>query len=114
MLEKRLKTSTRKESITCPSLQELPNITKVNLLTVKVVTKSRVIQTARGDYQICTIKDREGNTTSLNLYSKQIDKVEVFKIYNISNLRKGDVVKDGKTYMRLHCNSCRARIGSRA
>ena len=84
------------------SLSKLPNHSKIAKLTIKVISKSRVIPTNKGNYQICTIKDSDGNTSSLNLYSKQLNTLEPFKIYSIYGLRKGEVTKNDETKMRLH------------
>ena len=75
---------------------------KIQELTVKIMSKSRIITTAKGSYQICTIKDWKGEKTSLNLYTKFLDSVEVFKIYKFTNLRKGEINKNEEVEMRLH------------
>ena len=82
-----------------------PNQAKIDKLTVKVITKSRVITTSKGNYQICNIKDCKGDNSSINLYSKHLNRLEPFKIYTITNLRKGEVIKNEETKMRLHTNS---------
>ena len=79
-----------------------PNHTKIDKLTIKVITKSRVISTSKGNYQICNIKDAKGDIASINLYSKYLNLLEPFKIYTINNLRKGEVNKNEETKMRLH------------
>ena len=84
------------------TIREKPNHTKIDNLTIKVITKSRVISTNTGNYQICNIKDAEGDNASINLYSKHLNKLEPFKIYTLRNLRKGEVKKDEETKMRLH------------
>ena len=84
------------------TILKMPNHTKIDRLTVKVITKSRIISTDKGNYQICNIKDAQGDTTSLNLYSNYLNKLEQFKIYTIMNLRKGEVTKNEETKLRLH------------
>ena len=79
-----------------------PNNTKIDKITVKVMTKSRVISTNKGNYQICNIKDVNGDTASINLYSNYLNCLEPFNIYTLTNLRKGEVTKNDKTQMRLH------------
>ena len=75
---------------------------KIPEITLKVMTKSRVITTNKGNYQICTVKDWKGKKTSVNLYSKLIDNVQVFGIYKFTNLRKGEILKNDELQMRLH------------
>ena len=84
------------------TLSKKPNHSKIERLTVKVITMSRVIATSKGNYQICNIKDIHGNTTSINLYSNYLNRLEPFKIFTIINLRKGEVTKDNGKKMRLH------------
>lgn len=84
------------------TMSSKPNQSKIEKITVKVITKSRVISTNKGNYQICNIKDCNGDTSSINLYSKYLDCLEPFKIYKISSLRKGEVNKNEETKMRLH------------
>ena len=78
------------------------NQSKIDKITVKVITKSKVITTSKGNYQICNIKDSVGNTSSINLYSKYLHSLEPFKIYTLTCLRKGEVQKNDETKMRLH------------
>ena len=98
-------TASTKRYHTFESLFELPNYSKIAKLTIKVISRSRVIPTNKGNYQICTIKDSDGNTSSLNLYSKQLNTLEPFKIYTLYGLRKGEVTKNDMTQMRLHTTS---------
>ena len=84
------------------TLSSKPNQTKIERLTVKVATVSRVIATNKGNYQICNIKDVKGNTTSINLYSNYLNSLELFKIFTLTNLRKSEVTKNEETKMRLH------------
>ena len=42
-----------------------------------------------------------GNKTSLNVYIKYLDCLEPFKIFTITNLRKGEVVRNDEPHMRL-------------
>ena len=84
------------------TLSKKQNHSKIDKLTVKVITMSRVIATNKGNYQICNIKDIYGNTTSINLYSNYLNRLEPFKIFTITNLRKGEVTKDSGKKMRLH------------
>ena len=83
-------------------LETLSNYSKVDVITAKVISKSRVIQTNKGSYQICTIKDVTGNTASLNLYSKFIDCLEPFKVCTFKSLHKAEVTKGDLSSMRLH------------
>ena len=76
--------------------------TKIPEITLKVMTKTRVISTNKGNYQICTVKDWKGKKTSLNLYSKLINNVQVFGIYKFTNLRKGEILKNDELQMRFH------------
>ena len=55
------------------SISKKPNHSKVDTLTVKVTTISRPIHTSKGVYQICNIKDINGNTGSMNLYSQYVN-----------------------------------------
>ena len=87
------------------TISNKPNQTKIDKLTVKVITKSRVISTSKGNYQICNIKDCKGENSSINLYSKHVNTMEPFNIYTITNLRKGEVSKNDETRMRLHTNA---------
>ena len=80
----------------------MPNHSKIENVTVKVITASRVISTNKGKYQICNIKDSTGNTSSINLYSNNLNTLTPFKIFSIANLRKGEVTKNEETKMRLH------------
>jgi hypothetical protein len=84
------------------TISHKPNHTKIDRLTVKVITMSRVITTSKGNYKICNIKDVNGDKASINLYGKYIDSLELFKIFTITNTRKGEVTKDDETKMRLH------------
>ena len=59
-------------------IAKLPNQFKIPSITVKVIKISRTINTSRGPYQICNIKDITGNRASLNLYGDFIDKLELF------------------------------------
>lgn len=95
-------TASSKQYINFETIKSLPNHTKIDKLSIKVITKSRVINTNKGNYQICNIKDAKGDTTSINLYSKHLNQLELFKIYTITNLRKGEVTKNEETNMRLH------------
>ena len=83
-------------------LKEKENNSQVDEVTIKVMSKSRVINTNRGNYQICTIKDYKGNKTSINLYSKFLDHLEPFKIFKLNNIRKSEITKNEITEMRLH------------
>ena len=65
-----------------------------------MITKSRTINTNKGNYQICNIKDAKGDIASINLYSKHLNQLQLFKIYTITNLRKGEVTKNEETNMR--------------
>ena len=95
------------------NLSKKPNQSKIDKITVKAITKSRVINTDKGNYQICNIKDSSGNTTSINLYSKYLNSLEPFKIYSITNLRKAEVNKDDTKKMRLHTtNFTKVEIGT--
>ena len=69
------------------------NISKIETLTVKIIKISRIIETSRGSYQICTIKDHTGNSASLNLYAEYMDRLELFQVYIFKNLRKAEIVK---------------------
>ena len=90
-----------------------PNHTKIDKITVKVLTNSRVISTNKGNYQICNIKDINGDVASINLYSNYLNKLDLYKIFTISNLRKGEVNKDDVTKMRLHTTgSTKIEVGS--
>ena len=82
--------------------EKLPNHSKIARLVVKVVTMSRIIKSERGSYQICNIKDVDGKSTSINLYSKFINNLKPFQIFVLKNVRKGEVTKDDETQMRLH------------
>ena len=84
------------------TLSMKPNHSKVGKLTVKVITVSRVITTSKGNYQICNMKDMNGVTSSINLYSNYLNILKPFKIYSIANLRKGEVTKNDETKMRFH------------
>jgi hypothetical protein len=84
------------------SIENKPNHSKIDRITVKVITKSRIISTNKGNYQICNIKDANGDTASINLYSKHLNKLEQFQIFTITNLRKGEINKNDQTKMRLH------------
>ena len=84
------------------AISKKANHSKIDKLTVKVITMSRVITTSKGNYQICNIKDSNGDTASMNLYSKYLNSVEPFKIFTITNMRKGEVTKNDETKMRLH------------
>ena len=84
------------------TLSKKPNHSKVGRLTVKAITVSRVITTSKGNYQICNLKDINGNTASINLYSNYLNTLKPFKIFTITNLRKGEVTKNDETKMRFH------------
>ena len=84
------------------TLSRKPNQSKVDKLTVKVITMSRIISTSKGNYQICNIKDVNGNTASINIYSNCLNSLEIFKIFTLTNLRKSEVTKNDETKMRLH------------
>ena len=84
------------------ALASQPNHSKIDRITVKVITQSRIISTEKGNYQICNIKDVNGETTSINLYSKYVNQLTPFNIYTIMNLRKAEVTKNDETKMRLH------------
>ena len=83
-------------------ISKQPNNSKINQITVKVISQSRVITTERGKYQICNLKDVNGDSTSINLYNKYINCLTPFKIYRLMNLKKGEVTKNDETKMRLH------------
>ena len=84
------------------TLSKMPNHSKIEKVTVKVITASRVITTNKGKYQICNIKDSMGNTSSINLYSHYLNTLTPFNIFSITNIRKGEVTKNDETKMRLH------------
>ena len=84
------------------TISKKPNQSKIDKITVKVITKSRVISANKGNYQICNIKDLNDNSSCINLYSKHLNSLEPFKIYTIANLRKSEVNKNDETKMRLH------------
>ena len=84
------------------TLNGMDSNTKVDEIVVKVVSTSRTINTNRGNYQISTIKDVKGNKTSLNLYSKFLNKLEPLKVYKLTNIRRGEIVKNDMPTMRLH------------
>ena len=104
------KMSKKNEYIDFEMIEERENNTRIEEVTVMVMSKSRIISTNRGNYQICTIKDYKGNKTSINLYSKFIDHLEPLKIYKLVNIRKADITKNEKTEMRLHTTGF-TRIG---
>ena len=96
------KKASSKQYITLKSIINQPNHTKIDELTVRVTTRSRVITASKGNYQICNIKDAEGDNASINLYSKYLNRLEPFKIYTMTNLRKGEVITNGVKKTRLH------------
>ena len=93
------------EYTTIDIIKSKPVNSKVNALTIKVMSVSRTINTSKGNYQICTVKDCKGVKASLNLYSKLVDSMDTFKIYMLTNLRKGEIFKNNEREMRLHTTS---------
>ena len=83
-------------------IAKLPNQSKIPSITVKVIKISRTINTSSRPCQICNIKDITGNRASLNLYGDIIDKLELFNVKIIKNLRKCEITKADETTMRLH------------
>ena len=84
------------------TIEAMENNATIKEVTLKVISKSRIIHTKNGNYQICTVKDSQGNKTSINLYSKHLDALELFKIYTLLNIRRGEVVKNDQKELRLH------------
>ena len=91
-----------KKYVDFQTLATSPNHSKVEKVTVKALTASRIISTGKGNYQICNIKDRHGNLSSINLYNKHLNALQPFNIFTITNLRKAEVTKNDETKMRLH------------
>ena len=95
------------------TIKNKPNQSKIEKITVKVTSKSRVISTGKGNYQICNIKDAKGDTTSIKLYSNYLDKLEQYKIFTITNLKKGEVTQNDERKMRLHTtNFTKIEVGT--
>ena len=104
--EESLKTTAKlKKYENLENISKRPNHSKVETLTVKIIKISRIIETSRGSYQICTIKDHTGNSASLNLYAEYMDRLELFQVYIFKNLRKAEIVKKDEVAMRLHTTS---------
>lgn len=64
-----------------------------------VTTVSRTIDGAYGSYQICNLKDCNGDSLSLNLYKTNVDKLEPNKIYRIEKIKKTTIKSDSGVRM---------------
>ena len=86
---------------TFKSVKENHSQTNISSLTVMITNVSRIIETKTGSYQISGMMDVEGQKASINLYEKNIDKLEVGSIYTLTKIKKTIIRKDGKHEMRL-------------
>ena len=66
-----------------------------------VISISKIIQTASGQYQICGLKDINGMKISINLYEKFLNTLEIGKVFGIQKIRKFNIKKEGKLVIRL-------------
>ena len=101
-LEMKIRVSTSSNILSFDDIERMENNAKINQITFKVISKSKIISSKYGNYQICNLKDFTGKKTSLNVYSKFIDKLEPYCIFTVKNLRRGSLTKDGNMEMRLH------------
>ena len=89
------------ETITLESITKMAPNTIIPKATFFVVRNSRIIQTPNGQYQICGLKDIEGQKMTINLYDKFIDKFEIGKVMTATNLKKFNLKKNGQYEPRL-------------
>ena len=66
----------------------------IDSVLVYVTTKSRLIEGKYGSYQICNLKDTDGNSSSINLYKQNINKLDVNSIYILENIKKTSIKTD--------------------
>ena len=60
----------------------------IDSVLVYVTTKSKTIDGKYGSYQICNMKDYEGNALSINLYKQNMNRLEVNKVYKLQKIKK--------------------------
>ena len=66
----------------------------IDRVLVYVTTKSRNIDGKYGAYQICNLKDFDGNSASINLYRQHLNKLEVNKVYTLEKIKKTEINTD--------------------
>ena len=87
--------------LTFDEIRKMNMGTVIKKVTFLVTRMSRIIKTTSGEYQICGIKDIEGQTMSINLYDKFINKLEVGNVFIVLKIKKFNLKKEGEYQPRL-------------
>ena len=87
--------------LTFEEIKKMTAGTVVQKVTFLVTRVSRIIKTTNGHYQICGIKDIEGQTLSINLYDKFTNSLEVGNVIDATKIKKFNLKKEGEYFPRL-------------
>ena len=86
---------------TFKSIKASKNQTIISSITAIVGHTSRVIETARGNYQITGLVNINNDKISIKIYDSNINKIEPANIYILTNVKISTINKDGKFEKRL-------------
>ena len=100
-VEKPKENSKHDNHMTFEEIRKMPTGNAIQKLTFLVTKNSRIITTTSGQYQICGLKDIQGQTLSINLYDKFINSLEVGNVFMATRIKKFNLKKDGQYESRL-------------
>ena len=86
---------------TFKSIKASKNQTIISSITAIVGHTSRVIETARGNYQIAGLVDIDNDKMSINIYDSNLNKMEPANIYTLTKVKISTINEDGKFEKRL-------------
>ena len=87
--------------LTFEELKKMPPHTMIKQVTFLVTNTSRLMDTNSGQYQICGLKDINGEKISINLYDRFMNRLEIGKVFTTQKVKKFQIKKEGNFNTRL-------------
>ena len=94
--------SSTKKYTNFDEIKNMPSSSIIENVTFLVTNVSKIIQTKTGQYQICGIRDVKNTKLSINLYDKNMNKLEVGKVMSTTKLKKFQIKKNENYETRLN------------
>ena len=86
---------------TFETIDKKPANSKIDKITVKCLSTSRIIQTTYGEYRIAKIRDVENNKGDINLNKHSKNKMTVDQTYHLENIKISSYKNEDSQFRRL-------------